>query len=157
MILRIGGFSPALSKGALMRKGYVVRLTVGESERLSEIVRQFKGAGQKVRRAQILLKADANGPGWTDRQVADAFGCRRQPVENVRRTLCERGFEQTLDGVKRQDPPTPTLLDGAQEAKIIAMRLGRPVTPTGPCGCRPGKSSSCASWNRSATKRSGAP
>ena len=109
-----------------MRKVYVVRLTDGESERLSEIVRKFKGTSQKVRRAQALLKADANGPGWTDQQIADAFGCRRQTVENVRRSLCERGFEQTLNGVKRQDPPTPKLLDGEQEAKIIAMRLGRP-------------------------------
>lgn len=126
MILLIGGFSPALSKEALMRKVYVVRLTDGESERLSQIVRKFKGSSQKVRRAQILLKADANGPGWTDQQIADAFGCRRQTVENVRRNLCERGFEQTLNGVKRQDPPTPKLLDGEQEAKIIAMRLGQP-------------------------------
>ena len=29
-----------------------------------------------------------------------------------------------LDGAKRQDPPTPKLLTGEQEAKIIAMRLG---------------------------------
>lgn len=109
-----------------MRKVYVVRLTDGESERLSEIVRKFKGTSQKVRRAQVLLKADVNGPGWTDQQIADAFGCRRQTVENVRRNLCQRGFEQTLNGVKRQDAPTPKLLDGKQEAKIIAMRLGRP-------------------------------
>jgi hypothetical protein len=126
MILLTGGFAPALSKEALMRKVYVVRLTNGESERLLGIVRKFKGTSQKVRRAQILLKADANGPGWTDQQISDAFGCRRQTVENVRRNLCERGFEQTLNGVKRQDPPTPKLLDGEQEAKIIAMRLGQP-------------------------------
>ena len=126
MILLTGGSSPALSKEALMRKVYIVRLTDGESERLSEIVRKFKGTSQKVRRAQILLKADANGPGWTDQQIADAFGCRRQTVENVRRNLCERGFEQTLNGVKRHNPPTPKLLDGEQEAKIIALRLGQP-------------------------------
>lgn len=109
-----------------MRKRYVVRLTDMESKQLSEIVRRFKGTSQKVRRAQILLKADSNGPGWTDQQMADAFGCRRQTVQNVRRNLCERGFEQTLNGVKRQDPPRPKLLDGEQEARIIALRLGRP-------------------------------
>ena len=109
-----------------MRKVYVVRLTDMESKQLSEIVRKFKGSSQKVRRAQILLKADVNGPGWIDQQIADAFGCRRQTVENVRRNLCERGFEQTLHGVRRRTPPTPKLLDGEQEAKIIALRLGRP-------------------------------
>jgi hypothetical protein len=125
MIL-LPGFLPALSKEAHVRKVYIVRLTDGEREHLEEIVRKFKGASQKVRRAQILLKADADGPGWTDQRIADAFGCRRQTVENVRQSLCERGFEQTLNGVKRQAPPTAKLLDGEQEAKIIALRLGRP-------------------------------
>jgi hypothetical protein len=109
-----------------MRKKYVVRLSKQEREQLTQIVRKFKGTSQKVRRAQVLLKADVDGPGWTDQAIADAFGCRRQTVENVRRNLCERGFEQTLNGVQRQDPPTPKLLDGAQEAKIIALRLGKP-------------------------------
>jgi len=126
MILLPGGSSPALSKEAQMQKKYIVRLSDAERDQLAEIVRKFKGASQKVRRAQILLKADADGPGWGDQQIAEAFGCRRQTVENVRRNLCERGFEQTLNGVKRQDPPTPKLLDGEQEAKIIAMRLGKP-------------------------------
>jgi hypothetical protein len=109
-----------------MRKRYIVRLSEAEREQLGQIVKVFKGSSQKVRRAQILLKADADGPAWTDQQIAEAFGCRRQTVENVRRNLCERGFEQTLNGVKRQDPPTPKLLDGEQEARIIATRLGPP-------------------------------
>jgi len=109
-----------------MQKRFIVRLSDKERDQLGEIVKTFKGASQRVRRAQVLLKADANGPGWTDQEIADAFGCRRQTVENVRRNLCERGFEQTLNGVKRQDPPTPKLLDGEQEAKIIATRLGPP-------------------------------
>lgn len=111
-----------------MRKKFIVRLSAEERTQLAQIVRTFKGTSQKVRRAQIMLKADADGPGWTDQQIADAFGCRRQTVENVRRNLCERGFEQTLNGIKRKDPPTPKMLDGEQEAKIIAMRLGKPPT-----------------------------
>ena len=126
MILLLGGFSPPLSKEALMRKKYVVRLSDQERGQLCEIVRKFKGASQKVRRAQILLKADADGPGWTDQQIADAFGCRRQTVENVRQRLVEEGFERALHGVKRQHPPVAKLLDGEQEAKIIATRLGKP-------------------------------
>lgn len=110
----------------MRKKLYVVRLTDEEREQLTGIVRKFKGSSQKVRRAQILLKADADGPGWTDQRIADTFGCRRQTVENVRQRLVERGFEQTLNGVKRAKPPTPKLLDGEQEAKIIATRLGPP-------------------------------
>ena len=109
-----------------MRKKYVVRLTNQERAVLLEVVKKLKGTSQKVRRAQILLKADVDGPGWTDRQIAEAFNCRSKTVENVRQHLVERGFDQTLNGIKRLKPPTPKLLDGKQEAKVIATRLGPP-------------------------------
>ncbi len=109
-----------------MQKKYVVRLTDEERERLTAVVKRLSGTSQKVRRAQILLKADADGPAWTDGQIADAFGCRTKTVENVRQHLVERGFSQALDGVKRVTPPTPKRLDGEQEAKVIATRLGPP-------------------------------
>jgi homeodomain-containing protein len=109
-----------------MRKKYVVRLTDQERAVLIDVVKKLKGTSQKVRRAQILLKADADGPAWTDRQIAEAFNCRSRTVENVRQHLVERGFDQTLNGIKRLEPPTPKLLDGKQEAKVIATRLGPP-------------------------------
>jgi hypothetical protein len=79
-----------------------------------------------VRRAQILLKADAAGPAWTDSRIAEAFSCQRQTVEKLRQRFVECGFQETLEGKKRDQPPTEKLLDGKQEAKIIAMRLGPP-------------------------------
>ena len=109
-----------------MQKKYVVRLTDQERNELAEVVKKLKGTSQKVRRAQILLKADADGPGWTDRQIAEAFNCRAKTVENVRQHLVERGLDLTLNGIKRSMPPTLNLLDGEQEAKVIATRLGPP-------------------------------
>jgi len=109
-----------------MQKKYIVRLSGEERDTLREVVKKLKGTGQKVRRAQILLKADANGPSWTDDRIADAFSCRTRTVEKVRQRLVERGFNETLDGKKRATPPTEKLLDGKQEAKIIATRLGSP-------------------------------
>jgi biotin operon repressor len=109
-----------------MQKKYIVRLSKEERNTLREIVKKLKGSSQKVRRAQILLKADADGPAWSDSRIAEAFGCRRQTVEMIRQRLVETGFQETLDGKKRADPPTPKLLDGKQEAKIIATRLGPP-------------------------------
>jgi Homeodomain-like domain len=111
---------------AQMRKKFVVRLTDEERGVLAEITKKLKGTSQKVRRAQILLKADADGLRWTDRRIAEAFSCRTKTVENVRQHLVERGFEQTLTGIKRAKPPTPKRWDGEQEAKIIATRLGAP-------------------------------
>ncbi len=109
-----------------MQKKYIVRLSKEERNTLREVVKKLKGSSQKVRRAQILLKADTNGPAWSDSRIAEAFGCRRQTVEMIRQRLVETGFQETLDGKKRADPPTPKLLDGEQEAKIIATRLGPP-------------------------------
>ena len=109
-----------------MQKKYVVRLTDQERSELVAVIKKLKGTSQKVRRAQILLKADVEGPNWTDRQIAEAFSCRTKTVENVRQHLVERGFEETLQGAKRAQPPTAKLLDGEQEARIIAMRLGSP-------------------------------
>jgi transposase len=107
-----------------MRKQYIVRLTGAERETLEQVVRRLKGSSQKVRRANILLQADADGPGWADARIAEAYGCRRQTVENLRQRLVTDGFEVALAGQVRA--PRPKALDGAQEAKIIALRLGPP-------------------------------
>lgn len=109
-----------------MRKKYVVRLSEGEREQLREVIKKLKGSSQKVRRAQILLKADADGPAWTDQQTAEAFNCRTKTVENIRYRLVERGFDQALHGKKRAEPAVPKCLNGEQEARIIATRLGEP-------------------------------
>jgi hypothetical protein len=109
-----------------MQKKYIVRLTARERATLEEVVKKLNGSSQKVRRAQILLKADADGPGWTDQQIADAFGCRRQTVENVRQRLVTEGFEVTLQGKQPDSPPRRPVLDGKQQAQVIALRLGPP-------------------------------
>src|SRR6266446_2156830 len=109
-----------------MKKKYIVRLSAAERSKLEEIIKKLKGTSQRVRRAQILLKADADGPNWTDQRIAEAFSCRSQTVENIRESLVTNGFEVALNGKKRETPPRKKLLDGEQEAKLIAMRLGSP-------------------------------
>lgn len=107
-------------------KKYVVRLSAGERRVLRGIVRKFRGAPTKVRRAQVLLKADAGGPNWTDAEIADAFGCRIRTVENVRQRLVTLGFEAALHKKQPVTPPRAKLLDGEQEARVLAVRLGKP-------------------------------
>ncbi len=114
-----------------MNKKYVVRLSDEERGVCQEIVKNLKGSSQKFRRAQILLKADADGPEWTDAKIADAFQCRVQTVENLRKCVVVESFGRALDGEKRAESPTPCKLDGEAEAKLIAMRLGRPPTGYG--------------------------
>src|SRR5438445_10764420 len=97
-----------------------------ERVELQGVVKKLKGTGQKVRRAQVLLKADADGPNWTDERIAEAFSCRTRTVERLRPRLVERGFEETLHRVERAQPTVGTLLTGAHEPRIVATRLGTP-------------------------------
>jgi len=109
-----------------MRKKFIVCLSEEERKTCHEVIKKLKGSSQKVRRAQILLKADADGPGWTDERIADAFNCRTKTVENIRKRLVLDGFEVTLEGKQREAPPTAPKLDGVAEAKLIATRAGEP-------------------------------
>jgi hypothetical protein len=97
-----------------MLKKHIVRLTDEERGALKQVVDKFKGSSQKVRRAQVLLKADADGPGWTDARLADALGCRTKTVENIRQRFVTEGFEVTLNGQPRLKPPCSV------RAKILA-------------------------------------
>src|SRR6202042_30319 len=109
-----------------MNKKFIVRLSDEERGICQEVIKKRKGSSQKVRRAEILLKADAEGPGWIDWRIAEAFNCRVQTIENLRKRLVTEGFELALDGKKRQEPPPPCQLHGAADAKRIPMRLGKP-------------------------------
>ena len=120
-----------------MQKKYIVRLSAEERHHLQSVIKTLSGSSQKVRRAQILLKADAEGPNWTDRQIAEAFDCRRKTVENIRWRLVEQGFEVSLNGAKRTRPPTAKRLDGEQKRRSLRCAWGhlqRAMAP-GPCVC----------------------
>jgi len=107
-------------------KKYVVRLSTEEKQLLEDVVKKLKGGSQKSMRAKILLKADANGPNWNDKKIAEAYGCQVRTIENVRKRLVTEGFEITLSGKRPAKPPREKLLSGEQEAQLIAMRLGSP-------------------------------
>ncbi|MCY2977689.1 MAG: helix-turn-helix domain-containing protein [Planctomycetota bacterium] len=106
-----------------MHKRFIVTLTDQQRERLAKIVKDFDGAPTNVRRAQVLLKADSGGAQWTDRQIADAYSCTVQTVENIRKRFCLVGLDEVLFK-KREHTPRVPKFDGEQEAKVIALRLG---------------------------------
>ena len=107
-------------------KKYIVRLTDEERKLCDETVDKLVGSSQKARRARILRQVDANGPNWTDRAVAEAFRCRVRTVENTRRRCVLEGFTKALQGQPRTASAVSKLLDGEQEAQLIALRLGPP-------------------------------
>jgi Zn-dependent M16 (insulinase) family peptidase len=75
------------ARGCFMQKKYIVRLTEEERCQLREVIKKLKSSSQKVRRAQILLKADIEGSNWTDERIAEAFDCRTKTVEEIRTPL----------------------------------------------------------------------
>src|SRR5947199_10835146 len=105
-----------------MPKKYVVRLTDNERESLTVLLKKKRVSAQKVLRARVLLKADSDGPRWTDSEIAGAFDCRTQTVEDIRERFVTEGFEVALDG-KPKRRVRRKILDGEQEAAIIALRL----------------------------------
>ena len=109
-----------------MNQKYGVRLSDEERGVCQALLKNLKGSSQQFRRAQILLKADVAGPGWSDAKIAEAFNGRVQTIEHLRERLAPDSFELALDGKKRAEPPLLCKLDGEVEAKLLAMRLGKP-------------------------------
>jgi hypothetical protein len=109
-----------------MNKKYIVRLSDEEREQLAELTRTGKAAAYKIRHAQILLKADADGPAWTDERIAESFSVSVNTVLSVRQRLVEQGLEAALNRKKQVHPSRGPLLDGEGEARLIALRCSAP-------------------------------
>lgn len=109
-----------------MGKKYIVRLAEEERKVLKGLVSKGRASAQKIRRAQTLLKIDAEGPNWTDQQAAEAFGMRTNTVAEIRQRFVEEGLERALDRKQPDEPPRRRTLDGAGEARLIAMACGEP-------------------------------
>jgi hypothetical protein len=109
-----------------MNKKYIVRLTTEERERLESLVRKGKGQASKIKRANILLAVDADGPGWSDEEAVQAFRCHRKTVGNVRQRCVEEGLESALERKRPESPPRTPILDGRGEARLVALACSTP-------------------------------
>jgi len=109
-----------------MNKKYIVRLSDKERGVCQDIVKRLKGTSEKVKRAQMLLRTDVDGLAWPDAKIAESHSCSVRTVEKLRERLVTEGFETALERKKRAAPPSPGKLDGEAEAKLIALRLGKP-------------------------------
>ena len=109
-----------------MEKKYIVRLRQEERQQLEALIAKGKAAAYRIRHANILLKVDADGPAWSDRQTAEAFGCHLNTVRNVRQRLVEQGFEAALERKKQATPSRKPILDGQGQARLIALACSKP-------------------------------
>jgi len=109
---------------------FVVRLSEPERQQLERVVYQGGKAKSVVNRAWVLLKADADGPHWSDPEIAEAFGVGLSTVHRVRQAFVEEGLDAALRRKKATNRQYRKL-DGAQEARLIALACSQP--PSGRC------------------------
>lgn len=112
-------------------KRYVVTLSAAERQELEGMTGAGKRSARAITHARILLLADQgeHGPGWEDRRVAESLGCGHRTVERVRERFVTEGLDAALKPKARPRPPREPVLDGAAEAKLIALACS--ATPDG--------------------------
>ena len=110
------------------RKKYIVRLSCGERRDLKKLTSTGKAAAHRITRARILLLADegSEGSAWKDEQVAEAVDMTVQAVEKIRKRFVTEGLEAAVNRKKQAYPSRPRLLDGRQEAKLVAVCCSAP-------------------------------
>jgi len=121
----------AVSAEPLARVRHIVRLSAEERVGLQHLVDQGKRAGSILKKAWILLKADQGegGPAWDDDEMARAYHVSQSTVYRTREAFVHEG----LDAALYRKKPTGRqyrMLDGAQEAKLVAIACSQP-----PQGC----------------------
>jgi transposase len=107
-------------------KKYIVRLTDEERQHCRGLLRKGFCAATRRTRAAILLKADADGPAWSDQQISEALDCAVATVENIRKRFVLQGFEAALERKPQVRPSRQRKLDGRGEAHLIALACGDP-------------------------------
>ena len=139
-----------------MHKKYIVRLSDAERETSSRLVKQRRVSFQKVRRAQVLLKADVDGPSRTDVQVAEAFDSCTRTVEFIRERLVTKGLRvlRSRSTVNPKGGSAVMFSMGSKKPRSVRYGwAGRPKDSlTGRCDCLPNKPWHWKSWKQSATR-----
>ena len=108
------------------RKRYRVRFSAEERAELSGIV-NGKAAAHRRKHAHILLLADGDREdgGRTDADIASVLGVGTATVERVRKRCVEEGLEAAVER-RKQVNRKPRKLDGAGEAKLVALACSAP-------------------------------
>lgn len=97
-------------------KKHIVKLESDEREQLLALTRSGEIGVRKMKRAQILLKADE---GWKDEAIIKALNTSRSTVERTRKRLVEGGVDKGLNEDPR--PGQRTKLDAKAEAHLVAL------------------------------------
>lgn len=98
-----------------------MELTPEERSELELLTRKGTLSARRMKRALVLLATDE---GDTDEVVAKTVRVHRTTVEEIRKRFVEEGLEVALS--ERPRPGKERLLDGKQEAHLIALACSKP-------------------------------
>lgn len=100
---------------------YRVDLEESERQQLREFVRGGTAGVRKIKRAQILLMADA---GKKDAEIAEALPVGTATVYRIKQRFVEEGLDAALHERPRRGGKR--LLDGAEESILVALACSTP-------------------------------
>ncbi len=106
---------------------YAVLLSAEERAHLRTVIGHGTAPARLLTHARILLKADQGegGPAWADAAIAGAVEVHPATVGRVRRSFVEHGRDAALQR-KAPDRVYPRRLDGAAEARLVALACSEP-------------------------------
>ena len=104
-----------------MNIGYRIDLSDAERSDLEALLRGGRHAARKLKRAQILLAADAGVP---DETIAQSLGVGGSTVYRTKRRFVEGNIERALHEEPR--PGAARKLTGQEEALLVATACSRP-------------------------------
>src|SRR5476651_887156 len=104
-----------------MNVRYRVELSQGERGELSAMLSKGKRAARKLKRAQILLAADA---GCSDEEIARTVAVSSSTVYRTKRRFVEGNLERALSEDPR--PGAERKLTGKEEALLVATACASP-------------------------------
>src|SRR5215212_4391316 len=113
--------SGPLTREAQMNIRYRVELSEAERTELQEMLSGGRHAARKMKRAQILLAAEAGVP---DETIAQSLGVGGSTVYRTKRRFVEGNIEKALDEEPR--PGAARKLSGQEEALLVATACASP-------------------------------
>jgi transposase len=100
---------------------YRVTLTAEERHQLQTLTSGGRGAVRRIKRAQILLAADAQ---TTDDMIACTVGVGTSTVYRTKQRFVEEGLDRALTEIPR--PGAPRKLGASDEALLVAVACSHP-------------------------------
>jgi transposase len=105
-------------------------VTLSKEQRgyLEKVIKTGEEEARTIQHAHILLKADSgpDGPGWSGRQIHEAFGMGTSTVLRICRRFQDGGLEPALKRSPQPPRPDKRKVDGEQEALLMTLLRSQP-------------------------------